>query len=73
MNTDLIEKFHLQAYREESMCPGSAEEFARLIINECISIADKHSAGSERLGEGGRVYYYNRNISDEFRSHFGVE
>ena len=46
--------------------------FAELIINECAALADNSCQGSESHNEG-TVFYYNANIGDKIKQHFGFK
>jgi hypothetical protein len=46
--------------------------FAELIVEECINIADKSNTGSKSSNEGTE-FYYNADIGDKIKEHFGVE
>ena len=50
----------------------SIEYFAELIIEECVEIADKSNQGSKSSNEGTE-FYYNADIGDKIKQHFGVE
>ena len=48
------------------------KKFAELIVRECIEIADKSNQGSKSSNEGTE-FYYNADIGDKIKEHFGVE
>ena len=48
------------------------EKFAELLIRECAEIADKSNQGSKSSNEGTE-FYYNADIGDKIKEHFGVE
>lgn len=48
------------------------KKFAELIVRECIEIADKSNQGSKSSNEGTE-FYYNADIGDKIKQHFGVE
>ena len=48
------------------------EKFAELIVRECADIADKSNQGSKSSNEGTE-FYYNADIGDKIKQHFGVE
>lgn len=48
------------------------EKFAELILEECINIADKSNTGSKSSNEGTE-FYYNADIGDKIKEHFGVD
>jgi hypothetical protein len=48
------------------------ERFAELIVRECINIADKSNTGSKSSNERTE-FYYNADIGDKIKQHFGVE
>ena len=48
------------------------EKFAELIVKECVEIADKSNQGSKSSNEGTE-FYYNADIGDKIKEHFGVE
>ena len=50
----------------------SKEKFAELIVRECVEIADKSNQGSKSSNEGTE-FYYNADIGDKIKQHFGVE
>ena len=47
-------------------------KFAELIVGECVGIADKSNTGSKSSNEGTE-FYYNADIGDKIKQHFGVE
>ena len=47
------------------------ERFAELIVEECINIADKSNTGSKSSNEGTE-FYYNADIGDKIKQHFGI-
>jgi hypothetical protein len=49
----------------------SIEYFAELIIEECVEIADKSNQGSKSSNEGTE-FYYNADIGDKIKQHFGI-
>lgn len=51
---------------------GNLEEFAELIVKECMKVAHVHSEGSE-LHDEGTLYYYMEDIAVKIKQHFGVE
>ena len=46
------------------------EKFAELIVRECAEIADKSNQGSKSSNEGTE-FYYNADIGDKIKEHFG--
>jgi len=48
------------------------KKFAELIVLECVEIADKSNQGSKSSNEGTE-FYYNADIGDKIKEHFGVE
>jgi hypothetical protein len=48
------------------------EKFAELIVEECINIADKSNTGSKSSNEGTE-FYYNADIGDKIKEHFGLD
>jgi len=48
------------------------KKFAELIVKECVEIADKSNQGSKSSNEGTE-FYYNADIGDKIKEHFGVE
>ena len=48
------------------------EFFAELIVRECAEIADKSNQGSKSSNEGTE-FYYNADIGDKIKEHFGVK
>lgn len=48
------------------------KKFAKLIINECVTLSDNTCQGSEFHDEG-TVFYYNANIGDKIKQYFGVK
>lgn len=49
----------------------AVEKFAKMIINECVILADNSSQGSESHDEG-TVFYYDADIGNKIKQHFGV-
>jgi hypothetical protein len=47
------------------------EKFAKLIVEECINIADKSNTGSKSSNERTE-FYYNADIGDKIKEHFGI-
>jgi hypothetical protein len=47
------------------------KKFAELIVKECINIADKSNTGSKSSNEGTE-FYYNADIGDKIKEHFGL-
>ena len=47
-------------------------KFAELIVKECVEIADKSNQGSKSSNEGTE-FYYNADIGDKIKEHFGVK
>ena len=47
------------------------ERFAELIVRECINIADKSNTGSKSSNERTE-FYYNADIGDKIKEHFGI-
>ena len=47
-------------------------KFAELLVKECVEIADKSNQGSKSSNEGTE-FYYNADIGDKIKEHFGVE
>ena len=47
-------------------------KFAELLVKECVEIADKSNQGSKSSNEGTE-FYYNADIGDKIKHHFGVE
>ena len=45
--------------------------FAELIVAECINIADKSNTGSKSSNERTE-FYYNADIGDKIKEHFGI-
>lgn len=48
------------------------QKFAELIVQECASIAYVNSRGHEHH-DMGTVFYYNADVGDKIKHHFGVE
>ena len=69
----MLERFATQSLVEhEGELIFSKEKFAELIVEECINIADKSNTGSKSSNEGTE-FYYNADIGDKIKQHFGVE
>ena len=47
-------------------------KFAELIVRECVEIADKSNQGSKSSNEGTE-FYYNADIGDKIKEHFGID
>ena len=74
MNERILEiaKLATQQYSMTYYPKEFMENFAKLIVRECVKIAHIHSEGSE-LHDEGTVYYYLEDIADKIKEHFGVE
>ena len=69
----MLEKFAAQSLVEhDGELIFSKEKFAELIVEECVEIADKSNQGSKSSNEGTE-FYYNADIGDKIKQHFGVE
>ena len=67
---DIVFGFH---NNNEVICSAiDIEKFAELIVKECVEIADKSNQGSKSSNEGTE-FYYNADIGDKIKQHFGVE
>ena len=79
---ELIEKLAEQAEQYVKSNPQAGvtihggdmfnKKFAELIVKECVEIADKSNQGSKSSNEGTE-FYYNADIGDKIKEHFGVE
>ena len=67
----LIKKTNGDEFRYGNFDP-KFQKFAELIVKECVEIADKSNQGSKSSNEGTE-FYYNADIGDKIKQHFGVE
>ena len=49
----------------------NVEKFAELIVLKCAEIADKSNTGSKSSNERTE-FYYNADIGDKIKEHFGI-
>lgn len=50
----------------------AVEKFAKMIIDECATLANNSCQGSESHDEG-TVFYYDADIGNKIKQHFGIE